>query len=117
MKLHLRPPTHEEISRQAHRRWQDEGCPAGRDLEIWLEAEQTLAAARPEETFAVTASAETAAESAVEYHLSPAMPEAEAVKAALMKAEARAPQEPHHTGPKAKPPESGKPLWNQPHSR
>ena len=114
---HRPAPTHETISLQAYGSWQDQGCPDGRDVEIWLEAERMLGAAEPEETFAVNASAETAAESKVEHHLDSAMPEQEAINAALMRAEARAPQVPHHLGPKAKPPESGKPLWNQPHSR
>lgn len=114
---HRPAPTHEAISRQAYGSWQDLGCPEGSDLEIWLEAERMLGTAEPEETFAVNVRAETAAESKVEHHLDSAMPEQEAIKVALMKAEARAPQAPHHTGPKAKPAESGKPLWNQPHSR
>ncbi len=107
MKLPL-PPTRDEISRQAHRRWQDLGSPSGRDIEIWLEAERALGA---------NVRAETAAESTVEQPVSPAVSEAGTIKAALMKTEARAPQVPHHLGPKAEPPESGKPLWDKPHSR
>ena len=109
-------PTHDEIARQAQEFWQDRGCPTGCDLAIWLEAEQALTNGLPADTFAARASAETAAESNVEYHLSPAQTEQKSIQAAMQKDAARAPQEPHHTGPKGKPPETGKPLWNQPHS-
>jgi hypothetical protein len=60
---------------------------------------------------------ELASESAVEYGISPPIPEDEAIKAALQKREARAPINPtKHDAAKAKPPESGKPLWNKSHS-
>lgn len=35
-------PTHEEIARLAHSIWRAEGCPVGRDLEHWLQAEIQL---------------------------------------------------------------------------
>lgn len=38
----LDPPTHQEIARLAWQIYQDCGCPEGRDLEFWLEAERQL---------------------------------------------------------------------------
>lgn len=35
-------PLHEEISHRARELWQSYGCPAGRDEQIWLEAERQL---------------------------------------------------------------------------
>ena len=118
----MNTPTHEEIALQALNLWQERGRPAGCDTEIWLEAErQASAGPRPSavpnaDAFTTSVRAETAAESVVEYHLSSAESEQDAILAALQKQEARAPQVAHHTGPRAKPPETGKPLWNQPHS-
>jgi hypothetical protein len=117
----MKTPTHDEIALQAHQLWRDRGCPDCCDTEIWLEAERQLSGGSPRaggptaDTFAERVEAETAAESVVEYHLSPAATEQEAIKAAIQKQEARAPQVPHHTGPAAKPPETGKPLWTRPH--
>ena len=111
----MNKPTHDEIARQAQEFWQDRGCPTGCDQAIWLEAEQALTNGLPATVFSARAVAETAAESQVEFHVSPALPEQEAIQIALQKQSARAPQEPHHTGPKAKPPETGKPLWTRPH--
>ena len=109
-------PTHDEISQEAQQLWQNCGCPAGRDTEIWLKAERKLNEGPAADTFAARASAETAAESEVEYHLSPAQSEQKSIQAAVQKEDARAPQVPHHTGPKTKPAETGKPLWTRPHS-
>jgi len=109
-------PTHDEIARQAQEFWQDRGCPTGCDIALWLEAEQALTSGLPADRFAARASAETAAESEVEYHLSPAQTEQKSIQAAMLKDAARAPQAPHHTGPKSRPAETGKPLWNKPHS-
>jgi len=118
----MKTPSYDNISRLAASIWHDRGSPSGCDDEIWLEAERQLsattapAAPAPAQTFTERAKTETAAESVVEYHISPALPDQEAIQAALQKQEARAPQVPHHTGPKGKPPETGKPLWNKPHS-
>ena len=124
-------PTHQTIAHRAHQLWQDYGQPSGRDTAIWLEAEQqtALGASGTQSssmvstapvahvaTFGERTRSEAAAESVVEYHRSPAIPDEAAIQAALMKQTARAPQVPRHTGPKAKPTESGKPLWNTPHS-
>lgn len=38
------PPTWDDIARRAYSLWQQLGCPNGRDLNIWLEAERELAA-------------------------------------------------------------------------
>jgi len=59
---------------------------------------------------------EMASESEVEYHISPPVSDAEAIKSALQTRDARAPQRPTKQAPKAKPPESGKPIWKKPHS-
>ena len=78
------PPTHKDIARHARPRWQDRGCPEGRDMELWLEAERQLNSGG-KEAFAERAKAETAAESMVEFQISPAVPEKKAIKAALQK--------------------------------
>jgi hypothetical protein len=77
-------PTHGQISRRAQELWENGGRPSGRDEEIWLEAERQLATG--EETsaaFIARIKAETAAESAVEYLISPPIPQEEAVKKAV----------------------------------
>lgn len=43
-----RPATHEQIAALAHELWQERGCPAGSDVDIWLEAERELNGAPPE---------------------------------------------------------------------
>lgn len=131
MKTH----SHQDISDRAYHLWLERGRPHGRDVEFWHEAEQRLreetagessngssekghstSESKGASALADRLKSETAAESAVEFHISPPVSDDEAVKAALQKKEARAPQMPTHTGPKQKPPETGKPLWNQPHS-
>jgi len=78
------PPTHKDIARHARQLWQDRGCPEGQDMELWLEAERQLNNGG-KEAFAERAKAETAAESMVEFQISPAVPEEKAIKAALQK--------------------------------
>ena len=118
----MKTPTHDKIAERAYEIWNDRGCPEGTDMEIWLEAERQLSESpaqdpKPErQPFAERAKEETAAESVVEYQISPAIPQHEAIKAAIQKEEARAPQEPTKTAPKEKPAETGKPLWRKPHS-
>jgi hypothetical protein len=109
-------PTHDAIARQAYELWQNRGCPAGRDLELWLEAEQQLRDGG-RAAFTEHVKAETAAESAVEFNLSPAVSQQAAIRAALQQKSALLPQVPHHTAPKGKPAEPGKPVWPRPHSR
>jgi hypothetical protein len=117
----MNQPTHDEIAVKAHSLWKDRGCPEGIDNEIWLEAEKQLRGDQPpgresRDTFTRRASAEAAAESRDDFHLSPAATEQQAIRAALQKQDARAPQTPHHTGPKGKPVPPGKPLYDRPHS-
>ncbi|MDB6128510.1 MAG: hypothetical protein JWM35_2406 [Verrucomicrobia bacterium] len=127
----MKTPSHQEISQRAYLLWLESGSLHGRDVEFWHEAEKQLASGSDAEASAASqassesagASAladrlksETAAESVVEFQITPAVSDEEAVKAALQKKEARAPKMPAHTGPKPKPPETGKPLWNKAHS-
>lgn len=42
----MRSLAQEQIARRAYEIWLAEGCPAGRDLENWLEAERQLRSAR-----------------------------------------------------------------------
>ncbi len=112
------PPSEQEIAHRAREIWANRGEPAGQDTQIWLEAERQL-------TTEATATAPTpterlrgemASESEVEFQITPAIPDDEAIKAALQKRGARAPKLPHANAPHAKPPETGKPLWSKPHS-
>lgn len=128
----MNKPTQEEISQRARQIWQERGSPAGRDGEIWLEAERQLAAGASDSNSGSAAyeNSRTVSESkgasalaervktdtSSNHHLSPSTPEGEAGKAAQQTKEARAPKRPSKSAPKAKPPETGKPLWNQPHS-
>lgn len=36
------PPSHDDIARRAYELFLDSGCPEGRDVEFWLEAERQL---------------------------------------------------------------------------
>lgn len=112
------PPTEQEIARRARDIWDKRGQPAGQDTPIWLEAERQLSApaqpATPTQTERLRG--EMASESEVEFQITPAVPDDEAIKAALQKRGARAPKVPHANAPQAKPPETGKPLWPKPHS-
>jgi len=40
-------PKHDEIARLAHSIWRAEGCPVGRDLDHWLQAESELRQPQP----------------------------------------------------------------------
>jgi len=132
----MKTPTQAEVAQRAYQLWAEQGSPHGRDIGFWLEAEQQLMAdaatakAAPAATppaaqhgnssaskdLAERVAGEMASESAVEYHLSPAPSDQDAIKAALQKKQARAPQVSHSSAPKAHPVESGKPLWDKPHS-
>ena len=131
--LTMNPSTHAAVAQRAHQLWQDYGQPTGRDTEIWLEAERqhadesetdshpaSTAETKNESGSAATLAervrAETAAESVVEYHLSPAPSDEVAITAAMQKIDARRPRIPHKEGPKAHPTGAGKPLWSRPHS-
>jgi hypothetical protein len=122
----MKTPSHDAIAQRARQIWQKYGSPSGRDPEIWFEAERQLAAepdakskdktSARDATTTERLKAETAAESIVEHHISPPIPQEDAIKAALQKQESRAPIAPSKTAPKPKPPETGKPLWDKPHS-
>lgn len=109
-------PSHDEIAQMAQQLWQQRGCPNGRDTEIWLEAERKLNEDPAPNTFAARVTAEAASESEVENLLSPAESEQMSIRAALQNESARAPKVPRQTGPKTKPAETGKLLWDQPYS-
>ena len=100
----MNTPTHAEIAMQAGLLWRQRGCPAGCDTEIWLEAERQMDGDRNTETFTELAKAETAAESVVEYHISPAVSEQEAIEAALPAQDVHVPPVSPRRAPKAKPP-------------
>ena len=132
----MKTPTHDEVAQYAYQLWQGYGSPSGRDLDIWLEAERQIAGtaqnsnsgprevlrrigeaeAQQDAAFARRVKSETAAESTVEFNISPPIPEEAAIKAALQEKQGREPKFPTKTAPKAPPPESGKPIWRQPHS-
>lgn len=102
-------PTHEEIARRAKHLWQDRGCPQGQDDEIWLQAENQLTNQpfdEPGPSSGVSVErvkAETAAESMVEYQITPAVSQDEAIRAALQKKDARAANPPAEPAAKKTP--------------
>jgi len=108
----MNKPTHEEISQRAHQLWEI-GQPAGADAnQNWLDAERELTAEAPK----------SAASASPPTHLVAAPLSESASKHAVserdvrQKKQAREPIVATHTGPKAATPESGKPIWSQPHS-
>ncbi len=105
----MNPPTHEEVAQRAHELWEEYGQPSGRDVEIWMEAEKriSLESAEAESKGAGSASP-TLSESQSEGALAEA--------AAQQKQAARAPILPTKSAPRNAPPQTGKPLWNKPHS-
>lgn len=136
-------PTHDEIAAKAHALWEQRGHPTGSDNEIWLEAERLLKAEAPAAPSATAKPTEKTATPAVASFpkptpaaaptaqtnttikapaagapaAAPSVPPArEAELATAQKEAARAAQVPHHTGPKQKPAETGKPVWPKPHS-
>ncbi len=106
--------THEAVAHCAHQLWQDSGCVEGRDLDNWIEAEQLLVS---DESSAMLATAMQQTHAPV--HISGESPAEHAREevAIQQKHESRAASMSRKTAPTAKPPESGKPLWSQPHSR
>jgi len=98
----MNKPTHDEVSQRAQLLWHNQGRPVGRDDEIWLEAERELArgASVPKHTLGESQS-----------------DHAQSEKAAQQRKDARAPIAPHTSAPNQKPAESGKPLWDKPHSK
>jgi hypothetical protein len=99
-------PSHEDIARRAHEIWTASGNTHGLDIGHWLEAEREL----------MVEAAPTPSIAHESHSLAPS-PDAFAALAAQQKNAARAPQLQHgKNAPHAAPPESGKPLWDKPHS-
>lgn len=103
--------SHDLVAQCAYHIWQESGRPCGRDEAIWYEAERAL------EAGCSCAGPRPAAKNETppvlgESHSAHALAEA----AAQQRKEARAPITAHKSALKAKPPETGKPLWSQPHS-
>ena len=136
-------PTHDEIAIRAYQIWEVRGGIHGIDQQTWLEAERELQAraqaaapkqvaiehhrsehhkdkdkaehqAEPQKTESPKAEASTP--TTIKAPAAATVPTRELATAAVQKAEARAPQVPHHTGPTAKPAPPGKPVWDRPHS-
>lgn len=97
--LFMPTPTQIEIARQAEYIWRLRGCPIGLDSEIWNEAERQLRQGlsspggdQSPGSFTERAKEETAAESVVEYQISPAGSEEESIRAAMQKPAAPSPK-------------------------
>ncbi len=106
----MNTPTHQEITQRAHQLWEEAGQPVGRDLDIWLEAERQAAAGLTR----VHATGLTSPQ----HPLTDSPPDPAAVRdlEARQKRDARAPRQAATHGHRAAPPESGKPLYDRPHS-
>lgn len=126
--LGMSQPTHDEIAVRAYQIWELRGSIHGIDTQTWLEAERELharaqaadpkaAAAEHHHKAAATEEpkAEASTPTTIKAPATPTIPTKELATAEVQKAEARAPQVPHHTGPTAKPAPPGKPIWNKPH--
>lgn len=114
--MKTKTPTEQEIAHRAREIWRNRGEPTGQDTQIWLEAERQLSAGQGAPTQTERLRGEMASESEVEFQITPAVPDDEAIKAALQKKDARAPKVAHTNAPHLKPPETGKPVWPKPHS-
>jgi hypothetical protein len=116
----MNKPTHEEIALKAYSIWQERGSVHGNDTEIWLAAERALRDQPAEPTtkdIVITEriKAEASTPTTIKAPATPTIPSKELATAEVQKAEARAPQIPHHTAPVAKPAPPGKPIWDKPH--
>lgn len=127
-------PSHEQISQRAQELWRQRGSPEGQDNEIWLEAERQLSTPAQENNVpsktqgrgngnsqgdASAADPSTGnrdSSGPFATAAAPTTPAAASAKITQQKKEARAPKVPSKTAPKLTPPESGKPLWDKPHS-
>ena len=131
--MNTNAPTHEEVTRRAEEIWSARGRPSGQDEEIWHEAERQLKAASvknaPSEaqgrgngnsqaSEATTGAGVRPSESSrpAEAASPPPSPAETSAKASQQKKTARAPKLPGKTAPKSPPAETGKPLWDKPHS-
>src|SRR5688572_2879813 len=119
----MNKPTHEDIALKAYSIWQERGSVHGNDTEIWLEAERALTEQTEEASEPTTKAqavtervkAEASTPTTIKAPATRTIPSKELATAEVQKAEARAPQVPHHTGPAAKPAPPGKPIWDKPH--
>jgi hypothetical protein len=132
----MNTPSHEEVAQRARQLWHSYGEPTDRDTEIWLEAERQLSAgtsgaasdlasqansrtiseSKGASGLADRLNTETASAAGIT-HQSPApMPQQQEGKVDQQKKQGRAPKVAVKTSIKAPPPETGKPLWNKPHS-
>ncbi|HEX2855246.1 MAG TPA: DUF2934 domain-containing protein [Opitutaceae bacterium] len=128
-------PTHEQISERAQQLWRQRGNPEGQDNEIWLEAERQLSAPARENNApskvqgrgngntqgggSTPADPSTANRDSGSPFATAGLsttPAGATAKVTQQKKEARAPKVSAKTAPKTMPPESGKPLWDKPHS-
>lgn len=139
MTMKTNSPSHQEITQRAREIWEQSGSPDGRDTDIWLEAERQLSLGTEESNAsysglktrelprttsaskgAVMRSGNNQSEHptgiTVEHHIPPTRPDDAAIKASAQKNQARAPKVPGKNSPKSSPPETGKPLWDRPHS-
>jgi DUF2934 family protein len=113
-------PTHDDIAVRAYQLWQARGGIHGIDQETWLDAERELTArsqsSAPKSVDATERiKAEASTPTTMKAPATATIPDPETATAELQKADARAPQVPHHTGPAAKPAPPGKPIWSKPH--
>ena len=129
-------PSHEEVSRRAVELWKAQGAPSGRDEEIWLEAERQLSSsdatpspsggaqdrgngnsqASPTGGPSVAPDPKAPAPNPADEKVPAMSPGQSEAQTAQQKKSARAPKSPTKTVAKPAPAETGKPLWNKPHS-
>jgi hypothetical protein len=122
MKADANSLSHDDISRKAYALWEQRGRPWGFESEIWLDAESQLRAEAREAEETRQSNVENVARRADdrgEAHAAATTPttvDHRTATAEVQKREARAPQVPHHTGPKPQPAPPGKPIWSKAHS-
>jgi hypothetical protein len=116
-------PTHDAISQRARQIWESEGNPQGRDTAIWLNAEQQLSAppTLPAKTAPqLAAAAEVRGSGTTQSTTTPATNPSPAAAAAQVQQQKKAARSPHvavpHPAHTPTPPQSGKPIWDKPHS-
>jgi hypothetical protein len=130
--MKMNPPTYDEISRRAYEIWQTRGSPHGQDTDHWLEAERQLNAPvgahnSPSATHGrgngnsqssgLAADPKAADLTSGHDHRHVLTPDEVAAKNEQQKREARAPHTGGENGHPIPAPQSGKPIWDKPHSR
>ena len=130
--MKMTPPTTEEVARRAYEIWQTEGSPTGRDADHWFEAERQLSVStaarnRPSDSNGRDNGNSQGGGSAADPrpaeltsghdHGRVLTPDELTAKATQQKIEARDPHLSREKGHPAAAPQSGKPLWDKPHSR